>query len=190
MATILTVATGLAGCGSSPTSPSGPLGTLNVRITDSPYSEAQALLVTFSDVSAHRAGTDTTDGEWIKLPFSSNATTRTCDLKKLVNAEDILGVGPLTAGSYTQLRITVSSAALYFDNTSSGSACDSSLPTPAGRSAAVSVSSGEVKLNRPFTVPEAGATTILVDFNGDRSVTQTGLGNYRMSPVIAIVSVQ
>jgi hypothetical protein len=31
---------------------------------------------------------------------------------------------------------------------------------------------------------------MLIDFDGDKSVTQTGNGAYRMSPVISIVSVQ
>ena len=115
---------------------------------------------------------------------------RTCDLKKLVDAQDVLGVGPITAGHYTQIRLTVSSAAVYFDNPSSGPACATSIAAPSGGSASVTVSSGEVKLNREFDVAAGGATTILVDFDGDRSIVQTGAGNYRMSPVISIVSVQ
>jgi hypothetical protein len=79
------------------------------------------------------------------------------------------------------------------------------------------VPSGVVKLNREFTVPGGGATTILLDFDGDRSLKLTGFGNgngnagngngngngrgiprnggqsagrYIMSPVIHVVSVQ
>jgi hypothetical protein len=33
-------------------------------------------------------------------------------------------------------------------------------------------------------------TTMLLDFNGDQSVRQTGNGQYMMTPVIAVVSVQ
>ena len=179
-----------AACGSSPTGPSGATGTLGLRITDSPFSEARALLVTFSEVSAHMAGTGTSDGQWITIPFADSASSRTCDLKKLVDAQDVLGVGPITAGHYTQIRLTVSSAAVYFDNPSSGPACATSITAPSGGSASVTVSSGEVKLNREFDVAAGGATTILVDFDGDRSIVQTGAGNYRMSPVISIVSVQ
>ena len=102
----------------------------------------------------------------------------------------MLGVGPLASGHYTQLRLTVTNAVLYFDNPSTGPACAASIPTPAGASAPVQVSSGEVKLNRQFDVPERGATTILIDFDGDKSVIQQGNGAYRMSPVIGIVSVQ
>src|SRR5512140_559658 len=91
------------GSGSVPTSGTagsgaGGIGTLSVMIKDSPFSEATALLVTFSEVSAHMSGTDTTDGEWVTLPFAAAATSRTCDLKRLVAATDVLGTASLAAG--------------------------------------------------------------------------------------------
>jgi hypothetical protein len=173
-------------CSSSSTSPSSA-STFNMMIKDAPYSSAKALLVTFSEVSAHASG-----GDWKTLPFAGTPapTSRTCDLKKLETAQDMLGTGILVAGHYTQVRLVVTSATLYFDNASSGPACAASIPAPAGSSAPVSISSGEVKLNREFDVPEAGATTMLVDFKGDQSVHETGNGTYQMSPVIAVVSVQ
>ena len=54
----------------------------------------------------------------------------------------------------------------------------------------VDVPSGTLKLNREFDVPAGGATTILLDFDGDKSVHQTGNGKYKMTPVIGVVSVQ
>jgi hypothetical protein len=179
-----------AGCGgSSPTGPSGSSGSLSVMLKDSPYSDAKALLVTFSEVSAHR-DTDTDSG-FTTLPFAGGATSRTCDLKKLGTAQEILGAGTIAAGHYTQLRLVVSSASLYFDNASpDAAACAPTLAMPPGSSASVDIPSGEVKLNREFTVSALGATTILVDFDGDKSVRQTGNGKYSMTPVIRIVSVQ
>jgi hypothetical protein len=47
-----------------------------------------------------------------------------------------------------------------------------------------------VRLNRQFTIPEAGATKILLDFDGDRSVNAMGNGQYRMTPVITVLSVE
>jgi hypothetical protein len=112
-------------------------------------------------------------------------------LKKLQNAnEDLLGVGALAAGHYTQVRLVVSAARLYFDNESTGPACAAAIAAPAGDSATLAISSGEVKLNRQFTVPEGGATTMLLDFDGGGSIHETGNGAYRMTPVIGIVSVQ
>jgi hypothetical protein len=177
-------------CGnSSPSSPSGSGGTLNVRLTDAPFDDARAVLVTFSEVSAHRA--DTPDSAWSTLPFADGGTMRTCDLKKLQNArEDILGVGSLTAGHYTQVRLTVASARLYFDNESAGPACAAFIPAPNGNSATVEVSSGQVRLSRQFTIAEGGATTMLLDFDGGASIHETGNGRFRMTPVITVVSVQ
>jgi hypothetical protein len=54
----------------------------------------------------------------------------------------------------------------------------------------VPVSSGQLILNRPFDVPATGATTVTLDFNGDGSVVQTGVGMYRMTPVITVKSVR
>lgn len=185
--------TGSSGGGSS--AGSTVSGSLTIRLTDSPFSDAKSLLVTFSEVSVHNADT----GEWKTLPFASG-TARTCDLKKLNGATDVLGVGPLAAGKYTQIRLTVASADLFFDNAAAGAACAPTITRPAGQSASVTIPSGEVKLNNEFTLTSAG-TTITLDFDGDQSVRQTGSGNgngngngangrYMMTPVIRVVSVQ
>jgi hypothetical protein len=158
-----------------------------MMLTDSPFSDAKSLLVTFSEVDAHKS--DATEGTWAKVPFASG-TTRTCDLKKLETAQDVLGTGPLATGHYTQVRLVVVSAVIYFDNASTGDACAPSIAAPAGRSATVTIPSGEVKLNREFDVTEATTTTMLLDFDGDRSVRETGNGQYSMTPVIAVVGVQ
>jgi len=169
-------------------------GTLAIHITDSPFSEAKALLVTFDEVTVHSAN----PGDWKTLPFASGSS-RTCDLKKLNGATDVLGVGSLPAGKYTQVRLNVSRAVIYFDAPSAGAPCAPLIAAPAGDSAPVDIPSGEVKLNNEFTI--AGpATTMLLDFDGDKSVHQTGSGNgngngnknskYKMVPVIRVVSVQ
>jgi hypothetical protein len=181
-------------------------GSLRINLTDSPFSDAKALLVTFDSVSVHRADGDS----WQTIPFTAGST-RTCDLKKLEGPVDVLGVGSLPVGKYTQVRLHVSSATIYFDNASTGSACAGSIAAPAGDSAPVDIPAGEVKLNHEFTLTTAG-TTILLDFDGDQSVRQTGAGNggsggsngngkgngqtgsntntkYMMSPVIRVVSV-
>jgi len=191
-------APGSTGAGASSTG--GSTGTLAIHITDSPFSDAKALLVTFSEVTVHRAD----PGEWRTLTFASGST-RTCDLKKLNGATDVLGVGSLPAGKYTQVRLNVSSAAIYFDAPSTGPACAPVIAPPAGASASVEIPSGEVKLNNEFMVT-GSATTMLLDFDGDQSIHQTGSGSgsgsgngngngnkngkYMLSPVIRVVRVQ
>jgi hypothetical protein len=174
------------GCGETASSPSSGARMLNLMITDSPFSDAKAVLVTFSEVGVHRS-----DGDgWQRLPFADGGGSRTCDLKKLETAEDLLGVGGLAAGRYTQIRLMVSEATLYFDNAAAGPPCATVFPVPAGRSADLEIPSGEVKLNREFELKDSGATTILIDFDGDKSIHQTGNGRYMMSPVISVVSVK
>ncbi len=160
----------------------GSKGNLRIRITDSPFADAKAVLVTFTEVQVHLA-----DADWQVVPFSGG-TSRTCDLKKLQGAQDVLGVGALPAGHYTQIRLVVSAAALYFDSEAAGAACDAAIAAPAGASANLEIPSGEVKLNRQFELTGSG-TTITLDFDGEKSIRKTGSGRYRMSPVIAVVSV-
>lgn len=177
-----------AACGGSSSSPSGQTGTFRMMVKDSPFTDAKSLLVTFSQVNAHRG--DTSEGTWEHLPFAAGASSRTCDLKKLQTAQDILGTGPLAAGHYTQVRLVVSSAVIYFDNAATGDACAPTITAPSGRNATVTIPSGEVKLNREFDVASGTTTTMLLDFDGDQSVHETGNGRFMMSPVIGVVSVQ
>jgi hypothetical protein len=184
-AVVVGCAAAAIGCGGSPSGPSGASGTLNVMLKDSPFTDAQAVLVTFTEVSAHKD----TDADFTKLSFAGG-TSRTCDLLRLQKAEDVLGVGTLEAGHYTQVRLLVSEAKLYFQNPSTGDACGPSITPPPGASAPLTIPSGEVKLNREFDVPAGGTTTLLLDFDGDHSIIQTGNGSYMMKPVIAVVSVK
>ena len=178
----------VAACGGSdsPTSPSRTTGTLNLMLKDSPFSDAKSVLVTFSAVTAHRD----TDSDFTTVPFTDAATTRTCDLKKLEATPDILGIGTLASGHYTQVRLVVSSATIHFDGAAAGNACAPTLTAPAGRSAPLVIPSGEVRLNRQFEVRAGGTTTMLLDFDGDKSIRETGNGRYMMTPVIAVQSVE
>jgi uncharacterized protein DUF4382 len=176
---------GGGGASGSLTGPSSAGGSVNVMLQDSPFSDAKALLVTFSDVSVHASG-----GDFVKVPFAGGAATRTCDLKKLTSASDVLGTGPMNPGHYTGIRLTVTKAVVYLSNPATGTACATSIPAPGGDSADVTIPSGELHLNREFDVSGTAATTILLDFDGDQSVKQTGNGQYMMTPVISVVSVQ
>jgi len=178
------LAAGSAACSDSPSSPSLSGGNFNLRMRDTPFTDAKAVLVTFSSVRAHRS-----DSDWSVVPFINAATTRTCDLKKLETSEDVLGSAALPTGHYTQVRLVVQSATLFFDNASTGSACASSIAPPAGATATLDIPSGEVKLNREFDVTSSSTMTMLLDFDGNQSIHLTGNGRYMMSPVVTILSV-
>ena len=178
------LALGAAACSDSPSSPSLSGGNFNLRMRDTPFTDAKAVLVTFSSVRAHRS-----DSDWTVVPFINAATTRTCDLKKLETSEDVLGSAGLPTGHYTQVRLVVQSATLFFDNASTGSACATAITPPAGASAPVEIPSGEVKLNREFDITSSSSMTMLIDFDGNQSIHLTGNGRYMMSPVISNRSV-
>jgi Domain of unknown function (DUF4382) len=176
-------------CGRTPGTPTTS-STVAVMITDSPFTDARALLVTFSEVSAHSSG-----GGWVTVPFSGGATSRTCDLTRLMNnAQDVLGVGALAPGHYTDLRLTVSSATIYFQTTTTGpTACANqvALSSSTETGTPVTVSSGQLQFNRQFDLDSGPSPTeILLDFNGNASVVALGNGAYRMTPVVAISSIQ
>jgi hypothetical protein len=187
VAGILGVSIATVACGS----PAGPSrsGDLRIMITDSPYGEASAVHVTFKELQIHPA-----EGDWMPVDFASAtaAVSRTCNLKKLEGPFDVLGADALTAGRYTQVRLVVSEAVIYFGGKpTSEPACAEKLAPPDGftSSAPLEIPSGEVKLNREFEVVADGITRIDLDFDGDRSITLTGSNRYRMTPVIAIKGV-
>ena len=190
----LTISVGLSlsalACIGSPTDPSRS-GNLRLMITDAPFDDASALHVTFTEVKAHR---EDGVGGWLTVPFAGSpaATTRTCNLKKLDGPFDLLGADSLDAGQYTQIRLVVDSAQIYFGGTATPEpACAASLAAPGGsRSETLEIPSGEVKLIHPFALTSNGTTTIELDFDGGQSVNQTGNGRYRMTPVIKILAVK
>jgi hypothetical protein len=174
-------------------------GTLSIRLTDSPFEDALAVLVTFSEVQVHRSGpvdeeegeaedaegeveeveeveVDDDGGGWETVPFPEGVTSLTCDLKQLENGSvDSLGFGALSAGHYTQIRLVVSSASIHFGSEAAPGPCAPSLePLLEDPGVPVRVPSGVVKLVRQFTIQEDGTTTILLDFDGDKSIIRTG----------------
>jgi Domain of unknown function (DUF4382) len=196
------------GTGTSPTSgaTSGSTGTLRVMMKDTPFTEASAVLVGFSAVSVHRsAGVGTDTGEWTTI--STGTSSITCDLMKLRDGPTLVGMGTIAAGHYTQIRLSIApiplptsadsmSVALYQGGTrSSSEACvagDATAMAPTGATSGplpVTVPSGEIKLNHQFDVSAGTTLTITLDFDGNKSIHETGHGTYMMSPVIGIVSV-
>src|SRR3989441_9874566 len=107
--TVLAAAS-MAGCGSStPTAPSGGdtagptgAGRATIMLQDSPFSDAKAVLVTFSEVSVHMSG-----GDFVTLPLASGGSSRTRDPKKPLGAQDVLGTGPLAPGHHTPIPLLV-----------------------------------------------------------------------------------
>ena len=188
MIAVLSVAAGAIGCGGSGQIPAAPTqntssgnsdggaqaggtaagtGKLTIGIKDSPFSDAKAVLVTFKEVSVHRAGAG-----WETVAFTGGAAERTCNLKQLQAATDVLGVATLPAGHYTEIRLTVERAALYFEERGGDrSVRRSSITAPASTSAPLKIPSRHGQAESAVHGGRmAVSTTMLLDFDGDRSI--------------------
>ena len=190
---------GMIGCGGgSPTEPtgggssgsgsgsnSGSGGTFNVRITDSPFGGARAVLIVFSEVAARDSG-----GTWRTIPLNGGTATRTCDLKKLTNGnQDLLGTGSLSTGSYTHIRLTVQSAKIFFDNGTTSTPCAATIAEPAGAVYPLRLSPATGEVNGTYTVTTAGTLNVLLDFDADASIKDQGGNVYDLIPTLRLMSV-
>jgi hypothetical protein len=179
------------GCGddTSPTSPGGPgsLGSINIRITDSPFGAAKAVLVTLSEVAVRKGG------DWTVLPFPDGSTgSWVCDLKKLENnAQDLVASGAPAQGVYDRVRLRISSARVYVANSAqSPTPCAKTITAPAGESYPVSIAESEGSDNGSLPVSSDKATTVLLDFDGESSLSEPSTNSYVLRPVIRLISVQ
>jgi len=98
-----------------------------------------------------------------------------------------LGVTPLEAGHYTQVRLALvgnSGATPPFANsvvlTGQPPNSEIALETPSA------VQSG-IKLVHQFTVNSGQRTDLLLDFDACKSIVRTGSGRYKLKPVIQII---
>lgn len=94
----------------------------------------------------------------------------TFDLIQLQDLKELLGQKELTAGKYTQIRLTISNAKLMIGNV------EKPLKIPSGR----------IKLIKNFNIVEGQTTTLTLDFDAKKSVHQAG-NKYIMKPTIKVI---
>ena len=169
-----------ASCGEDDSTSPGDItdgtGTLSVSLIDAP-AVYDSVKVSFSEVAVHfgleeAADNDTTAaktaGEWIVI----SGEEQTFDLLTLTDgATGLLGEAELAVGHYTQLRLILSGAEVGID----------------GEVYPLSVPSSTVKFVSGFEVTADETTELLVDFDADRSVHQTGNGQYKLQPTIRLI---
>lgn len=109
------------------------------------------------------------DAGWITIVD----TEKTIDLKQFQgDARAFLGESTIEAGKYTQIRIMVTEA--WGENQT-------------GARVNITLSSGVLKIVRPWTVVDGQETVLTVDFDLDKSLTSHGKnGEYRMKPVLKL----
>ncbi len=151
----------LFGCGGV-TSASN--GTLAFVLADAPTTDVTEVNISVDRVEAH------IDGDWVTI----TAPQESYNLLDLTQQAAPLGSAGVPAGSYTQVRLFISDATVVDGDGTH----DVMMP---------SVEETGIKLNVDYTVEPGKITTILLDFNVDKSLIQEGRGTYLLQPVIAAV---
>jgi hypothetical protein len=154
---------------------SAGMGRIEVRVTDAPpeYGITE-IWVTVLDseeegVAVHKAGDDG-DGEWITIPITGENPFDLLQLQK-ADLDALLATEEITAGKYTQIRMTIDTVEVRIGD---GDLQPAILP------------SGKLKFVRPFEVVDGETTIILLDFIADKSVTVTGNGKIIVKPVVKL----
>jgi hypothetical protein len=175
----------MAGCITAPVGQS----TLILAVKDAPKTTDIGTItylgLKISEVSVHRASANQTapesDEEMTATESDDSNTTgwtvvvdkpQTVDLMRLTNLSEVIGQKTMDAGKYTQIRLKIDSGTITVNGT------EHNLLVP----------SGVLKLNRGFTLQPNQTLTLTLDFNVEKSVIRTGSDQYKLKPVIAVIS--
>jgi len=171
-------------------------GIIEVRATDAPPREqVTSIVVTVSNVEIHKAvaeqekeqehqGSDNItqeqerereqqqeqqgEGAWLSL---NGDEAKSFDLIEIKGLEEVLTVGEVETGRYTQIRMTIEEVEVTIGD---------------GGPQTATVPSGELRFTRPFDVMEDETTVLLLDFDADRMVTVSGSGKVIVKPVVTL----
>jgi uncharacterized protein DUF4382 len=142
-------------------------GTLVVRLTDAPVTYDE-INITFSEIAVSM------NGGWVSLPL---ATSETINLLEWNNGNSIvIGQADISPGKVTQIRLLIEDATIVVDGTTHP------LEIPSG------MQSG-LKLNAKFDIVVGITYELVLDFNAEKSVVETGNGKYKLQPVIRVQAV-
>lgn len=173
------------GCGGgSGSSSGGGSGSVAMSITDAkpvlPETAGKTItnvFVTIDEVLVHKSG-----GGWISLDLPDNPSPFVIDLMQYSDGFSTELVPPvaLEAGKYTQIRLSVVSAKLAFDDD----------PDPANW-VDLTIPSENLKTDENFEFDVGGsAVDITIDFDLSKSIVLEGNGSYKLKPVLHIVDTQ
>ncbi|MBW7997125.1 MAG: DUF4382 domain-containing protein [Candidatus Glassbacteria bacterium] len=145
--------------------PGQSTSTARVLLTDAPAT-FDSVLITFSEVSIK------SDSGWAVL----SSETQTHDLLSLTGGvTTVLGETELEAGSYGQIRLTITDAVVVIDG------MRHTLTVPGGATSGLKIGNG-------FVVEEGLDIDLVLDFDAARSVVVAGnSGRFLLKPVIRLV---
>lgn len=148
-------------------------GILEIRVTDPGPADVESAVVYLSNIQVHRASDNASvsandSGAW--LPITTNITS--FDLMDVIGVEKFLASANLTAGKYTQIRMTVTKV--------EGETTDNVSYT-------AEVPSNELKIVGVFYVGDGDKTVLTLDFDGQKSLIRTGSGKFLFKPVVKLL---
>ncbi|HYW34373.1 MAG TPA: DUF4382 domain-containing protein [Balneolaceae bacterium] len=155
-------------------------GTMKVQMTDAPgaydavYIDVKKIMI--KPDSSYSDTTSTDQNGWITLSNPSKQV----NLLKLRNGNTLqLGNKKLNAGTYSQIRLVLGQNNQVVINGTTHS-----LTTPSAQQSGL-------KLNVDATIKPNKVYNLLIDFNANKSIVQTGKSNkYILKPVLRAVSLQ
>jgi uncharacterized protein DUF4382 len=181
----------LTGCGSSGDDASAP-GTVSVSMTDAPSCGFEEVNVTVNKVRVHQSSSvDDKAAGWTDITLNPPRTINLLDFNDPTQPVHIepLGLSPLEAGHYTQLRLVLDrnngnqpTANWIVLEGQDPNNPNNRIPldTPSA------IRSG-IKLIHEFTVNSGERVDLLLDFDACRSIVKTGNGKYKLKPVIRVI---
>jgi len=166
-------------------------GTLKIYLTDALEKNGandtyNAILISISRIEAHfveadekqqdieDAGGKSKKGNWQVIAEWDEGYE--VDLIELEGKSILLASELLLPGKYTQLRVFLEGQAIIIVN---GEEHDLDIP---------SVGQTGIKLNHPFEIIPGQITELTLDFDAQKSIIKTGNGEYKLKPVIGIIS--
>ncbi len=198
---------GLSGCGSSSDSSSSATGSLSVQLTDAP-GDYSAVYVTIDEIRVHKSDEDdanvnmteddmyevsddlnNTDPSWIVVarPY------KTYNLLELQNGlTEELGDANISVGKYTQMRLVLGNQEDNGTNISGNPHpfAHYVIFTNGSDTAALTIPSDVIKQNHNFTVLPDSNIILTIDFDANKSIVETGNGQYILKPVLGLVSIE
>ncbi|MDP2919237.1 MAG: DUF4382 domain-containing protein [Dehalococcoidia bacterium] len=150
-------------------------GTLIINVTDAPpKAEVMSIMLTLTKLAVHKsplegdqAGAE--EGEWLEIAVPD--TAKTFDLLKIKGIEQLLTTAQVSAGKYTQVRLTVEKAEVTLKDKAAEPAV---------------IPGGALKLVHPFEIVAGETTAVTLDFDAEKMVNVTGQGKIQVKPVIKL----
>lgn len=161
----------------------GNSGTLQLSLTDAPACGYDHVNITIQKVRVHQSSSASdTEAGWSEIVLNPALRVDLLTLRNGVLAT--LGVTPLPAGHYTQMRLVLASnggASPLANSVVPNGGTEVALTTP-------SAAQSGLKLNTDITVNAGQLADFVVDFDACKSVVRAGAsGQYLLKPVVTVI---